>query len=254
MVGIGEVNVPSFTAAGGNPLKKFMETSVAAAKKKIEESGSVEGFKASFTSADGEISVTITSKAMTEANGRSGYGLSYEMDMTENGIHMTHGGGDNGVTASGEDVDHFLSMMTDMNDASAAKSVKMTEEEYLDYVKSNFPPDQYEKIVKGMNESKAAYEAQQKELSGQSGTASAPASGGGTRLDRMKAQSEDAARLAERLMNSALGRDVSSSNNAARWLASSISDPATAPTATPNAQAADESSAPLSYKPVDLKT
>ncbi|MBP2307794.1 hypothetical protein GBZ48_33615 [Azospirillum melinis] len=251
MVGIGNFNAPNFTMIGGKDLKSFMEKSVSEAKKKIAVDGNLEGFKAGFTSATGDISVKITSKLMVGSDGQSGYGLSYEMDTSENGTRIAHGEGVTGVTASNEDIERFHSMMADMNDASAAQSVKMTEEEHLNFVKENFTPDQYEKVVQGIKESKAAYEAQQRELRGEKGDASSPASGGGTRLDRMKARSEDAAQLAERLLKGVTGRDQSGSNGTAHWLASSLTDPATDKS---SAQTADDASPPPSYKPVDLKT
>ncbi|PGH58778.1 hypothetical protein CRT60_01930 [Azospirillum palustre] len=251
MVGIGKFNAPNFTMVGGKDLQNFMEKSVSEAKKKIAADGSLEGFKTGFTSATGDISVKITSKLMVGPDGQSGYGLSYEMDTSENGTRIAHGEGVTGVTANNEDIERFRSMMTDMNDVSAAQSVKMTEEEHLNFVKENFTPEQYEKVVQGLKESKAAYEAQQRELRGEKSDASSPALDNGTRLDRMKARSEDGAQLAERLLKGVTGRDQSEANRTAHWLASSLTDPATDKSSV---RTADEASPPPSYKPVDLKT
>ncbi|WP_247894471.1 hypothetical protein [Azospirillum sp. B510] len=247
---ITDYNGPNVTLAGGSALKKFMESTAIAAKKKIEETGSVAGFNANFTSADGEISVKITSRAMTEDNGKSGYGLFYEADTKDKEYQVSHGAGVQGVTDSGDDVDRFISSMNKMNDVLGTKAAKMTDEEYLQFVRKNFPPDQYDKIVQGMEESKAAYEAQQKELRGEKGDGSSPASGGGTRLDRMKARSEDTARLAERLLKGATGRDQSGAAGAAELLISSLKAPATDKPSAPNSDAA---ASPPAYKPVDLK-
>lgn len=244
-------NGPNVTLAGGSALKKFMESAASAAKKKIEETGSVEGFKAGFTSANGEISISITSKPIVESSGRSGYGLFYSMDTNDQGDHVSGSQGIIGVTSNGEDVDNFVSKISETNDSLGTKSGHTTEEEDLRWAKDNLPPDQYEKVVQGLKESKAAYEAQQRELRGEKGDASSPASGNGTRLDRMKARSEDAARLAERLLKGATGRDQSEANGPAHWLASSLTDPATDKS---SAQTGDEASPPPSYKPVDLKT
>ncbi|MGF7177439.1 hypothetical protein [Azospirillum doebereinerae] len=231
---ITQFNGPNVTLAGGSALKKFMENTAVAAKKKIEETGSVEGFKAGFVSADGEISVKITSKAMVEESGRSGYGLFYELQTTDQGVGVGGGGGVEGVTASGEEVDNFLSSMTTMNDAIGTKSGTATDEEILESMKDSMPPDQYEKARQRMKESKAADEAQQKELSGKT---SSPASTATSRLDRMKAQSEEGARLAERLLKQVASGHSSRSDDAATWIA----------------QSATEKPAPAPYKPIDLK-
>ncbi|WP_247879534.1 hypothetical protein [Azospirillum sp. TSA6c] len=248
---ITDYNGPNVTLAGGLALKKFMEGAAAAAKKKIEETGSVEGFKAGFTSANGEISLNISSKPIVDGNGRSGYGLIYRLDTNDQGVHVAGSQGIIGVTGDSKDVDEFVSAVSETNDLIGTESSNMTEEEELQYVKENFPPDQYEKVVQGIKESKAAYEAQQRELRGEKGDASSPASGDGTRHDRMKAQSEDAARLAERLLKGVTGRDQSGANGTAHWLASSLTDPAADKS---SAQTADKASPPPSYKPVDLKT
>ncbi|WP_247893679.1 hypothetical protein [Azospirillum endophyticum] len=248
---ITDYNGPNVTLAGGSALKKFMESTSVAAKKKIEDTGNIEGFKAGFTSADGEISVKITSKAMTDDSRKSGYGLFYEVDTKDGEYQVSHGAGVQGITDSGDGVDSFLSSMDKMNAIIGTKSSKMTEEEELQYVKDNFPSDQYEKVVQGIKKSKAAYEAQQRELRGEKGDASSPALDNGTRLDRMKARSEDGAQLAERLLKGVTGRDQSEANGTAHWLASSLTDPAADKS---SAQTADKVSPPPSYKPVDLKT
>jgi len=246
---ITDYNGPNVTLAGGSALKKFMESTAADARKKIEETGSVEGFKASFRSADGEISIDITSKFGSDASGKSGYALSYRLDTTDNGVQVAGSEGGVGIADDGEDIDEFMSTLSETNDSLGTKSSNMTEEEELQYVKENFPPDQFEKYVQGIKESKAAYAAQQRELREGKGDASVPASGGGTLLDRMKARGEDAARLAERLLNGMTGRDRSGANGTAHWPASS---PTASATDVPAARTADEASP--SYKPVDLKT
>ncbi|WP_391349304.1 hypothetical protein [Azospirillum sp. A23] len=248
---ITDYNGPNVTHAGGSALKKFMESTAAAAKKKIEETGSVAGFKADFKSADGEISVNITSDFGTDLNGKSGYALSYRLETTDKGVQVGGGEGGSNVADSGDDIDEFVSTVGKMNDSVGTKSGKMTEEEELKYVKENFPPEQYERFVQGIKESKATYEAQQRELRGEKSDASSPASGGGTRLDRMKARSEDAAQLAERLLKGVTGRDQSGANGTAHWLASSLTDTTTDKSSP---QTSDEALPPPSYKPVDLKT
>ncbi|MCG5241617.1 hypothetical protein [Azospirillum doebereinerae] len=235
--GITQYNGPGVTLAGGSALKKFMENTAAAAKKKIEETGNVEGFKAGFVSADGEISVKITSESGVDEKGRSGYALVYTVDTSDKGAQVAHGVGGTGIMAEAKDVDDFISSMGKMNDDLGTKSGNMTDEEYLNYVKENFPPDQYEKTVKGMEESKRAYEAQQRELSGDSDKASSPASTATSRLDRMKAQSEEGARLAERLLKQAASGHSSRSDDAATWIA----------------QSATEKPDQAPYKPIDLK-
>ncbi|WP_247894470.1 hypothetical protein [Azospirillum sp. B510] len=247
---ITDYNGPNVTLAGGAALKKFMENTAAAAKKKIEETGSVEGFKAGFTSANGEISINITSKPIIESSGRSGYGLFYSLDTNDQGVQVAGSQGIIGTTFNSDDVDKFVSMISETNDSLGTKSGHMTEEEELQWAKRNLSPDQYDKIVQGMKESKAAYEAQQKELRGEKGDGSSPASGGGTRLDRMKARSEDTARLAERLLKGATGRDQSGAAGAAELLISSLKAPATDKPSAPNSDAA---ASPPAYKPVDLK-
>lgn len=248
---ITDYNGPNVTLAGGSALKKFMENTAAAAKKKIEETGSVEGFKANFRSADGEISVNITSEYGTDLNGKSGYALSYRLETTDNGVQVGGGEGGSNVADSGDDIDEFVSTVGKMTDSVGTKSSKMTEEEELQYVKENFSPDQYEKFVQSVRESKAAYEAQQRESRGEKGDGASPDPGGGTRLDRMKARSEDAARLAERLLKGVTGQDRSGGDGSAHWLAASHTDPAAD---TSSVQTAKEASSQPSYKPVDLKT
>ncbi|PWC46466.1 hypothetical protein TSA6c_06400 [Azospirillum sp. TSA6c] len=67
----------------------------------------------------------------------------------------------------------------------------------------------------------------------------------------MKARSEDAAQLAERLLKGVTGRDQSGANGTAHWLASSLTDTTTDKSSP---QTSDEALPPPSYKPVDLKT
>ncbi|WP_247894469.1 hypothetical protein [Azospirillum sp. B510] len=248
---ITDYNGPNVTLAGGSALKKFMENTAAAAKKKIEETGNVEGFKASFRSANGEISINITSQFGTDLNGKSGYALSYRLETADNGIQVAGGESGSDIADSGKDIDEFISSARKLNDWAGTKSSNMTEEEELKNAKESLSPDQYKIFVQGIKESKAAYEAQQKELRGEKGDGSSPASGGGTRLDRMKARSEDTARLAERLLKGATGRDQSGAASAAELLISSLKAPATDKPSAPNSDAA---ASPPAYKPVDLKT